>query len=493
VSEAFRKFDRDRNGILEQGELEAMLKYFNMPADRVRDLMGVYDSTEVDGVWQMDYQEFEQNFGDVLKAKGEAFADRLERKVQPRGQKQAIQKDVSDALLQETEEAHLQLKSQVAQHFKDLNSAFRYTDKDKSMSISEAQLQRVLNRFNIKVSTKKLMQRYYDQNGRSGKEISYDAFMAIFSQADEAIHYSVDPKSKGYVANAMEIGTHKNLHQETMNEQVELMKYRNEQASEDVDEATLIGVIRDHVLQKGRNGVENGTLVMRRAFSRDTDSRGTVHIDTLLRTLRLDDTKRHRNIILKAFGDSCNRNRVDLYELHLKVLPEEAAAGQTVVTVSSGAFDDESDTTSQRGSSAGSNNGVAQGPSQSPTSEQQHALGQLKAAAKAFGSRSAVQQYRSMARIRDMFTHRGARGALFAEKGAFCAALRKHLKLTMEQRLLEVLCDKFDRGGQGLVSFDEFHSYISSVTQRRPGSAYERPQSAHRAPSVIDMNAQFGM
>merc|ERR1711865_1127049 len=143
------------------------------------------------------------------------------------------------------------------------------------------------------------------------------------------------------------------------NEQVELMKYRNEQASEDVDEATLIGVIRDHVLQKGRNGVENGTLVMRRAFSRDTDSRGTVHIDTLLRTLRLDDTKRHRNIILKAFGDSCNRNRVDLYELHLKVLPEEAAAGQTVVTVSSGAFD-ESDTTSQRGSSAaGSNNGVA--------------------------------------------------------------------------------------------------------------------------------------
>jgi len=78
VSVAFRKFDADRNGLLGRRELEAMMSFFGMASERAEDLLAELGGTEVDGVWQMDFQEFEEEFGDVLSAKQQSFEDRLE-------------------------------------------------------------------------------------------------------------------------------------------------------------------------------------------------------------------------------------------------------------------------------------------------------------------------------------------------------------------------------------------------------------------------------
>jgi Ca2+-binding EF-hand superfamily protein len=174
---AFKFFDRDRSGTIHLKEFQEAMKIYAMlefSDELAEKLMKEFDE---DGNGEIDYQEF------TTLVMGSTKDDLTSLNTV------ASTEHVSTAAGNDM----MMLRRKVRTQWKDLLQAFRDVDTDKSGTLDESELRRVLSRFNIDLHEsqfKELMEQIDED--RDG-EVSYAEFMKFFGkgQAEDRVLHTV--------------------------------------------------------------------------------------------------------------------------------------------------------------------------------------------------------------------------------------------------------------------------------------------------------------
>ena len=196
VRGAFRRFDRDKSGSLDYGELKCVLRTFNIEMSD-ENFVEILNHFDPDGSGHIDYQKFLQHFGsgisgatdgpDGLSAK---LMDGDSRRIEDSkiASNQCRIKTVSGGYsVRNPFWTAKQVKHAIADHLalssKSVLKAFKRFDSDHSGNLDFSEFRNVLRRYNIEMEDKNFLEvmREFDTDG-SGY-VDYKEFLANFGSA----------------------------------------------------------------------------------------------------------------------------------------------------------------------------------------------------------------------------------------------------------------------------------------------------------------------
>lgn len=174
---AFKFFDRDRSGTIAADEFQEAMKVYAMldfSDELAAKLMKEFDE---DGNGEIDYQEFTTL---VMGSKKDDLTS-LNTAASTEYVSTAAGNDM------------MMLRQKIRSQWKDLLQAFRAADKDKSGTLDDAELRRVLHRFNVDLGDSQFAELMQEIDEDRDGQVSYAEFMKFFGkgQAEDRILHTV--------------------------------------------------------------------------------------------------------------------------------------------------------------------------------------------------------------------------------------------------------------------------------------------------------------
>uniref|UniRef100_A0A7M5V2B7 EF-hand domain-containing protein n=2 Tax=Clytia hemisphaerica TaxID=252671 RepID=A0A7M5V2B7_9CNID len=190
LAAAYRNFNRDFNGLIDEEELHGILKRFNIPIEG-EEFQKLWKMFDTDGDGNIDNQEFLNKLGTELApgdhaglstkiAKGNTIALQMQQAYQRERVAAMLRNQKMSGKFITAEQLKRRLRDKFRDGFESFKKAFRNIDKNMDGSVSKDEFVQVLNYFHYYIDEEELQKLMESVGLNLTNSISYTEFFEVF-------------------------------------------------------------------------------------------------------------------------------------------------------------------------------------------------------------------------------------------------------------------------------------------------------------------------